>query len=212
MDKSKNNSNSADTLKAYERIYAESEQAYSSQPFFLVKKIHKYLQTGLVVDFGAGEGRNSVFLAEQSFLVEAIDFAAGAVKKLEEKIKKKSLNIRTKRADLSRLNLAGKFHVGVCTFVLHNLSATAAKKFILKMQKHTEIGGVNVLACFTKQGYFFRKDPKTGNFFPSQTELKKLYTGWKIHEINTKKIRLRPIDAAGKPLFGDCVVMLAQKL
>ena len=198
-------------LRAYEEIYSGQKEAYSQRPFFLLKRIKKCFQNGTAVDFGAGEGRNSVFLARQGFSVEAVDFSDAALKKLENKAKKKSLAIRVKKTDLSRLNLAGRFDVGICTFVLHNLSVSTAKKLIRKMRNYTKIGGINVLACFTKRGHFFRKNPRTKNFFPNQTELKKIYADWKIHEITIKKTRVRPTDAEGKALFSDFVAILAQK-
>jgi len=48
----------------YEQLYSEHESVFGIEPTSMVRKVLKYITSGKIVDRGAGEGRNSLFLAE----------------------------------------------------------------------------------------------------------------------------------------------------
>lgn len=62
----------------YEKVYSEHECVFGIEPTPVVKKVLEHITYGKVLDLGAGEGRNSLFLAENGFEVTAIDNARSA--------------------------------------------------------------------------------------------------------------------------------------
>ncbi|MFH1551441.1 MAG: methyltransferase domain-containing protein [bacterium] len=65
----------------------------------LIKAL-KYTQKGIALDIGAGQGRNSIFLANYGFRVEAVDKDNKGLKKCKEYAKKHNLSIKTKAVDI----------------------------------------------------------------------------------------------------------------
>jgi SAM-dependent methyltransferase len=65
----------------WDRRYGGKELVWTAEPNrFLVREVEG-LPTGRALDLAAGEGRNAVWLAEQGFEVDAVDFSAVAVEK-----------------------------------------------------------------------------------------------------------------------------------
>jgi len=59
-----------------------------------IEKVLKYTFKGRALDIGAEEGKNSIFLAQNGFLVEALDKNEKGLKKCKEFAKKEKLPIR----------------------------------------------------------------------------------------------------------------------
>ena len=59
--------------------YAASEAVWSTTPNIFVEQFTAGLRPGTVLDLGAGEGRNSLWLAEQGWTATAVDFSAVAL-------------------------------------------------------------------------------------------------------------------------------------
>ena len=97
----------------------------------------KYKTSGSVLELGAGEGRNSLFLAEQGFNVTAQDISRVGIEKLAKAAQKKDLNIRTEVKDIRTLNSDQHYDIFVCTYVLHHLSREDAVSLIKQIQEHT---------------------------------------------------------------------------
>ena len=67
---------------------------------FLAQQI-SHLSRGKALDLAMGSGRNSIFLAMNGYAVDAIDNSSVAVSKLQSFVKKHSLSITVKQADLT---------------------------------------------------------------------------------------------------------------
>lgn len=64
---------------AWSERYAASEQVWSREPNMLVEEMVHGLDAGRAVDLAAGEGRNAIWLAQQGWQVDALDFSQVAV-------------------------------------------------------------------------------------------------------------------------------------
>jgi 2-polyprenyl-3-methyl-5-hydroxy-6-metoxy-1,4-benzoquinol methylase len=61
------------TGEHYDKIYKENKEPFGGgRPLALVEQIPSYMQEGRVLDIGAGTGRNSIYLAEKGFRVDAV--------------------------------------------------------------------------------------------------------------------------------------------
>lgn len=65
----------ADRVARWDERYADREYVWDVGPNRFVERYLGGAQPGTAVDLGAGEGRNSVWLAEQGWRVAAVDFS-----------------------------------------------------------------------------------------------------------------------------------------
>jgi 2-polyprenyl-3-methyl-5-hydroxy-6-metoxy-1,4-benzoquinol methylase len=68
----------------YHALYKGGDP-FGINPAEIVERILKYKSSGSVLDIGAGQGRNSLFLAKSGFSVEAIDSSEEGLKKTRSK-------------------------------------------------------------------------------------------------------------------------------
>lgn len=196
----------------YNELYSDKGHAFGGgEPTSIVRDILKYKTTGTVLDAGAGEGRNTLFLAEKGFDVEAVDLSKVGLDKLSKLAKERGLKIKTKVADLNEIDWPVSYDVIVSSFILHHLEIKDAEKFFAQMKEHTNNGGLNVIALFTKDGDFFRDDPETRQYYPEKGEVKGLYEGWEILKYGEEKSRTRKTKLDGSPMFNISSLLIAQK-
>lgn len=196
----------------YNKIYSENENVFGDgKPEKIVEEIPKLLESGSVLDIGAGEGRNSIFLAERGFKVTANDISDVGIEKINKLAKEKGLNIQAEVNDLKSLTLNNNFDVLICTFVLHHFDRQNALALIKQIQNHTNPGGVNALTAFTEDGDFYRHSPQTKNFYLKPNELKELYNGWEVLEYHEKESKAFKKNPDGSPMTNVAVKILVRK-
>ena len=85
----------------YDRIYGKQEQVFGGgEPHPLVTKIPEIIKSGQVLEFGAGQGRNSLYLAERGLDVKAIDISETGVETIRRLANEKQLqNIKAEIGD-----------------------------------------------------------------------------------------------------------------
>lgn len=95
----------------------------------LVSKILSYANLSLntimsknILDAGCGTGEKSVLFAKHGAHVTSIDFSEGQLEKAKLLAKNNNVNINFKQMDIINSNLEqlGKFHIIICTGVLHH--------------------------------------------------------------------------------------------
>jgi len=152
----------------------------------LVEKVLEYIKSGKVIEFGAGEGRNSLFLASRGFQVVAVD--------------------------ISQVEFTDSYDLMVCIFTLHHLMRDQAIKFIGGMKQETMLGGFNLITSFTKNGDFYRKDPTTDKFYLNENELKDLYQSWEILTYFEKEGKAFAKNPDGTAMVNIFAGMIAKKV
>jgi 2-polyprenyl-3-methyl-5-hydroxy-6-metoxy-1,4-benzoquinol methylase len=81
--------------------YSGTELVWSAEPNrFLVAEVAG-LPVGRALDLAAGEGRNSVWLAEQGWDVTAVDFSDAALTKARELARTRSVPLRLVEVDVT---------------------------------------------------------------------------------------------------------------
>jgi len=74
------------------------------------------LPRGRALDVACGQGRNSLYLAEQGYAVGAIDISAAVLRSGREKAEAKRLPIEWRREDLEQINLSAAVYDLVINF------------------------------------------------------------------------------------------------
>lgn len=143
----------------YDDEYSKCPCFWGSEPSKYAKLIPNYISSGNALDLGAGEGKNSFYLASLEFDVTAVEISFYAVRnfidqmiKEEEKSKDISEKINIICADVKNIKKLTnqKFDVVIAYGLLHCFSSKKEiAKFIKDIKSITKKGGINVICTFT---------------------------------------------------------------
>lgn len=99
--------------------YAGSELLWSAEPNrFLVEEV-RGLAPGRALDLAAGEGRNAVWLAEQGWQVDALDFSVVALDRGRRIAESRGVEVHWIEADVETFALPQRAYDLVAVFYLH---------------------------------------------------------------------------------------------
>lgn len=98
--------------------YAGPDLAFGAGPnAFVAEQAGRFAPGARVLDLGAGEGRNAVFLARRGCRVTALDFAPVGLRRAESWAAAEGLALQTAEADLATWWPEAAWDGVVCTFV-----------------------------------------------------------------------------------------------
>ena len=200
------------TSERYDRLYKENLYPFGEEHIFFVEKALQYLKSGEVLDLGAGDGRNSIYLAAQGFHVLAVDFSQVAIKKIKKISDSRNISLDIEVADIRKRKIVRSYDLILAAFVLHHLSRSEALTLIQNMMAHTSIHGLNIIATFTEQGDFYKNNPGTENFYIRNAELKTLYSKWEILRYEEREEEAFAKRGDGSPMRNICVYLLARRV
>ena len=171
-----------------------------------------YLQGGRALDVGCGEGRNSLYLNQQGYQVDAWDVNPLSLQNLHEIITAESIeHIDVQQRDLNAdQSITGAYDFICCTVVMMFLEAKTVKPLIQQMQKATNINGYNLIVCAMDTS-----DIPAQPDFPftfKAGELSALYAGWKIVKYNENVGELHRVDEQGKRIKQHFATLFAQRV
>lgn len=198
-------------ISYYNNFYSQNQHPFGSAPSEILPPVLKYARAGKALDCGAGNGRNSLFLAENGFDVDAVDVSSVACEQLQSAADARNVSVRAHVGDITSFDFPKNYDLVVMAFVLQHLTRDEARQFIVEAQKHTSDNGVHVIGAQTVNGDFFRANPQTENFFDAGNDLKELYSEWKILEyyVANKEAAIKKAD--GSSMVNECVFMIARK-
>jgi len=135
------------------------------------------------LDMGCSNGRNALFLGQQGFNVTAIDNNPSAIEMLraialEEQIE----NVNARIYDINHANLEQDYGFICCTVTLMFINPSRVNTVLTDMQRHTKVGGYNLIVCAMNTD----EHPCSAPFpftFKTQ-ELKRAYDGWDLIKYN----------------------------
>jgi len=90
-----------DVSNMWDERYRRDDFVYGKDPNGFLKEASRGLTPGRVLCLAEGEGRNAVFLAEQSHQVTAVDASAVGLAKAERLADERGVTIRTEVSDLA---------------------------------------------------------------------------------------------------------------
>ncbi|MHB1430569.1 MAG: methyltransferase domain-containing protein [Streptosporangiaceae bacterium] len=102
----------------WNKRYASAERLFSASADETLMALTSELEPGRAVDLGAGEGRNSLWLARQGWQVTAVDFADVALRRLADTASADDLPVSTVVADMTEYLRGGHlFDLVVMSFI-----------------------------------------------------------------------------------------------
>ena len=102
----------------WDRRYASTDRLFSLDPDDALVELADGLQPGRALDLGAGEGRNTLWLARRGWDVTALDISAVALARLADAAGAEKLAVRTVVGDMEEFLRAGEqFDLVVVAFI-----------------------------------------------------------------------------------------------
>jgi tellurite methyltransferase len=166
----------------WEQTYADIDAiTFKKGPTSDVAEFYNiFNDNSIVLDVGCGEGRNSVFLAEQGHRVDAFDISVNGIEKARLIAKIKNAEVNFFVQNLGEFQFTKDYDVIISHGVLHLPEKIIRDRFIEKMQKFTKIGGYNVIGVFTNRlPATVDNAPFTKSLF-AVGELPQKYDAWEI--------------------------------
>ncbi len=133
------------------------------------------MKSGDILDVGAGNGRNSFYLASQGFKVTALEPDPGSLIKLRAKNKESVDKVTLVPTNIQNFQTPKRFDAVISNVALHFLPALAIFPAIQKIQKLTKKGGYNLITAYTD-----KNPPETRPYLFRHNELRSYYDGWDI--------------------------------
>lgn len=195
----------------HEESYKNNGCFWGEGPAKLMHAILKHKNSGTLLDLGAGEGRNDVFMAQNGFDVTAVDYLDIAVEKIQYWAEKENVSTKIKayKQDLRSLEFSSldrsTFDVITSIATLHFIEKKHLNDLFKKIKNATNAGGLNAISVFNtdnegQHAYLFQKG-----------ELLEIYSDW---EVIAHKEMLTPMHQHGengKPHQHGASIILAKK-
>ncbi len=167
-----------------------------------------------VLDLGSGRGRNSFFLAQHGFTVEAVDRSETAIETLRKIQSSEGLAVTSSVYDINEAALAEVLTTGVvdhilCTVVFQFLERERAGAIIGDMQAVTRDGGLHLIVA-----------PITSSELPcpldfptvfERGELRAYYRDWDVRRYDESPGEFHKRDANGERYKAEFATLVARK-
>lgn len=142
----------------WNQLYKEKRFFWGSKPDPILIKFLPLIPKGKVLEIGAGEGRNSLFLASQGFDVEATDISEEGLKRCAKIAKKHHLPITIKVMDVRKARfLPRKYALIFSVATMSFLKRSEILQIMPKIKKALKKGGLVYLLMFTVMDPVFKK-------------------------------------------------------
>jgi tellurite methyltransferase len=161
----------------WDKIYSNQNYVYGKAPDKFLAENFDYIMPGSkVLDIGAGEGRNSSFLAKKGHKVTAIDISSVAMKKARLLAKENGVRINTVTANIFKYDFPSESFDVIVNFYFVN------KEVHQKMKRWLKPGGLIIFEAFTLKEKINNpkmKEDKEDSFL-KPGELLKLFPGYTV--------------------------------
>lgn len=137
----------------YDLEYKACPCFWGLEPGKFVKSVLKQISSGKVLDLGAGEGKNAIYLAELGFNVTAVEVSSYAIDNFKSRLSKLSDEIKDRitiiHKDALALDLNEEFDLVIAYGLLHCMSSlTKVDLLIDRIKAWTSQGGLTVIVSF----------------------------------------------------------------
>jgi tellurite methyltransferase len=164
---------------------------------------------------GCGIGSNALYLAQQGFIVHAVDLSDIAIENLREKASRTGLKtVITEITSLENYKIKDNYDIILASKSLHFLYRDKALELIEQMQEHTNVKGMNLIVNKRNLPPEYTQD-KAYRFFTGERELANLYEskGWR--SINYEEVDFSTLNLIKDPpqtIEQKHALLLAQKI
>lgn len=135
------------TAQFWDAQFSGQDYRYGTAPNAFVAEQARHFPSGAdIVELGAGEGRNAVWLAEKGYRVTAFDIAPVALAKTQRLAAERGVEVETALFDARTWDPGRTWDVAVCTFL--HLGPDKRPALYRALQQATRPGGLIVAEWF----------------------------------------------------------------
>lgn len=169
----------------YDLEYSQCECFWGTEPGKYVRRLLTYRKDGAVLDLGAGEGKNAIFLAEKGFVVTAVECSRPAIKnycaRKDTLPQRAQQRINMILGDVRSYEIGNSYDVVIAYGLLHCLPSICEIEMVVrKIQDATIPGGLNVIVTFTDVLPVPAAQPYLVPTLLPSDYLQEAYNGWAI--------------------------------
>ncbi len=135
-------------LEVWNKRFSTTEYVFGEEPNAFLVAQAPLLGTGVALALADGEGRNSVWLAQQGFTVDAFDFSAPAVEKAKILAKKRQVHVNFSCTDWQSYEWKTSHYDMVAGIFFQFASPAERPELFEKIKQSLKPGGTVVI-----QGY-----------------------------------------------------------
>lgn len=155
---------------------------YPPAPRPQVLRVIEYIQSGEVLDIGAGFGNNIIPLLDHDFHITATETNSDCLTALRQLAEEHPGKLDILEQPLETLHTDIKFDLILCTMVLHFLAPEDGRQAIGHIKSWTRPRGYNVITSYTLNNPVGLLREHGVTYFMQPHELYDAYEGWKIIE------------------------------
>lgn len=174
-------------IEYFETIYKLSDDVWGSSASDLAKeaaaivKIYFKNQNELhILDLGCGDGRDSLFFAQQGWNVTSVDISQNAIDNLTRHTKQSNLeNIKTICCAVEDFLPDKNYHLIFSNYSIHFLDIESRHRLYSTIRKHTVDGGINALLAIKDLNDNY-VGPLNEYKYLNSNELSEVYQDWHL--------------------------------
>ncbi len=146
-------------MNKYDQAYRDVPDYFGDEPTeILTKYFHLMDKARPVLDIGAGQGRNSIFLARQGYTVDAIDPSPVGLETIDQIAAKEHLLIQTCPVGFEDFAADNAPYTGLLLFgVIQVLTRDKADILVGKIRTWLADGGLAFIAAFSTEDPSYEK-------------------------------------------------------
>lgn len=140
-------------------FYKSIKENYGDEPEHKLIEYLDLIEKGKVLDLGVGCGRNSLFLSDLGYEVEAIDISEKNINEYISKSKKLNLDIKASVEDIISFNIAeNEYSLIIISWVLNFFKKSEIDSIIEKIKKGLKTNGIVYFSAFTTLDDYYIKN------------------------------------------------------
>jgi len=145
-----------DNVGQYDIEYKSCPCFWGTEPGKYVKKALAYISNGTAIDLGAGEGKNSIFLAQKGFIVDAIEVSNYAIQNFNDQLALSDDSIKSAvtiyNTDVRTLKSEKRYDLTVAYGLLHCMQTMdEVRDVVAKIKILTAEQGFCIIVSFNNR-------------------------------------------------------------
>jgi tellurite methyltransferase len=172
-------------LGQYDQEYNDCSCFWGHNPGKFVVQLTKYLKGGHVLDLGAGEGKNSIYLSRLGFKITAVECSNYAISNFKRTLSGLEAEVQSRidivKADAMTYKPEFEFDGVICYGLLHCLpNKKSAFRLVENVKKFTKQNGFNIIVTFTDSLPIPSVQDYLQPCFVPVDRLLRLYADWNV--------------------------------
>jgi 2-polyprenyl-3-methyl-5-hydroxy-6-metoxy-1,4-benzoquinol methylase len=149
----------------YDKTYKEIQDVFGSEPEEILKGFYEQIdRTRSVLDIGAGQGRNSFFLAKAGYTIDAIDPSRISIETINDITKRENYKINVYQQSFDEFSYRNSPYSAILVFGLLQILDLKSISLLTKMiDKYTTNGSIVFITAFSNKDASFNKYGKEWN-------------------------------------------------